>query len=174
MFGTMQATELQAICALNSNYREQTAFGLVVPRVRYKGSLSNILYKPFQEDIMQQNQQPLSQEMKDCIAACYACAKICNQCSDSMIGLSAEQVTMMQRCIRLCRDCADICLQSTAWMSRMSELSERLCKLCEEVCGLCAQECDRHVQHHALCGPCEEECRRCAEACRRMTMATAA
>lgn len=42
----------------------------------------------------------------------------------------------------------------------MPELSERIGQLCLEVCDLCAEECARHAQHHALCGPCGRECRR--------------
>lgn len=142
---------------------------LLVPVLHLWGALSTL-----EAWAMHQTQQQLSQEMKDCIAACYACAQICNQCSDSMIGLHGAQAEMMQRCIRLCRECADICLQSAAWMSRVSELSERICQLCADVCDLCAEECARHAQHHALCGPCGQECRRCSEACRRMGMAKAA
>ena len=91
------------------------------------------------EDILYQNQPPLSQELR--LHRRLLCLRAdCNQCGDSMIGLSAEHLTVMQRCIRLSRLLRYL---SAAWMSRMSELSERLCRLCAEVCDLCAQECDR-------------------------------
>ena len=111
----------------------------------------------------------LSQQMKDCIEACWACAQICNTCSDDMIGMDHKGDTqLMERCIRLCRECADICVMSAQWMSRMSPVSAPLCRLCAEVCDLCAEACEQHAPHHALCGPCAQECRQCADRCRSM------
>ena len=126
---------------------------------------------------MHQHARTITQEFKDCIAACLACAEICNECGDDMIGmlqpgsLDRQPIgqDLMQRCIRLCRDCGDICFLAAAWMSRVSPLSEKLCQVCAEVCDLCAEVCEQHAPQHELCGPCARECRRCADACRRMT-----
>jgi uncharacterized protein DUF326 len=122
---------------------------------------------------MHDNGRTLTQELKDCIAACLACAQICNECADDMIGMeghpTGSQGDLMTRCIRLCRECADVCFLAAAWMSRLSPLSERLCRLCAEVCDLCAEACEQHAPQHELCGRCARECRRCADACRRMT-----
>ena len=125
---------------------------------------------------MHHQRHEASRQLKECIAACFACARICNECSDDMIGMDHQHgdMALMERCIRLCRECADICLMAAAWMSRLSSLSDRICRLCAEVCDLCAETCEQHAPHHALCGPCAEQCRRCAEACRDMAGAKAA
>jgi hypothetical protein len=69
----------------------------------------------------------LTEQYKSCIAACRACAGICNTCSDDMIGSEPHgDREMMARCIRLCRECADICSLSVNWMSRLSPLAESL------------------------------------------------
>jgi hypothetical protein len=118
---------------------------------------------------MHQDKRGLTQQTKDCIAACFACAQICETCSDDMIGMERKGDTqLMERCIRLCRECADICAMAGRWMSRISPLSERLCRLCADICDMCAEACEEHAPHHALCGPCAQECRRCADMCRRM------
>jgi Domain of Unknown Function (DUF326) len=121
-----------------------------------------------------ERQHQMTDAMKQCIEACYACARICNECHDDMIGMEHHGGgDLMARCIRLCRDCADICLLSASWMSRLSTLSERLCRLCAEVCDACAEVCEQHAPHHPLCGACAKECRRCAERCREMVGAHA-
>ena len=128
---------------------------------------------------MHQDSRTLTQEWKDCIAACFRCAQTCEECSDDMIGMGGRQgeipleMPLMERCIRLCRECAEICAMSGRWMSRMSPLAHKLCGLCAEVCDQCAEACEEHAPHHALCGPCAQECRRCAEMCRLMSGATA-
>ncbi|NGZ94586.1 MAG: four-helix bundle copper-binding protein [Nitrospira sp. WS110] len=116
---------------------------------------------------MQSN--PLSQQQKNCIDACFACAQTCETCADDMIGMTQHHSDeLMAQCTRLCRDCSDICVLSARWMSRNSARFDTLCQLCAEICDQCAEICERHAPHHALCGPCAEQCRRCAEACREM------
>ncbi|WP_197742083.1 four-helix bundle copper-binding protein [Nitrospira sp. KM1] len=111
----------------------------------------------------------MSEHYKKCIAACEDCARICNTCSDDMIGMEHHgDHQLMARCIRLCRECAEICSLSGAWMSRLSPLADSLCRLCAEICDKCADTCEQHAPHHPLCGPCAEECRRCAHECRDM------
>lgn len=111
----------------------------------------------------------MSQEMKDCMAACFRCSHICNRCGDDMIGMETHQnAELMRRCIRLCRECADICVLTAQWLGRMSLLSTQICRLCAEVCDVCAETCEQHASYHALCGPCAQECRHCADLCRRM------
>lgn len=123
---------------------------------------------------MHQDKGTLTQEWKDCIAACARCTQICEECSDDMIGMAHTSDTqLMERCLRLCRDCADICAMAGRWMSRVSPLAQQLCVLCAKVCDQCAEVCEQHAPHHALCGPCAQECRRCAEMCRRMSGAAA-
>ena len=81
---------------------------------------------------MHQNQRHINQRYQDCIAACWSCARICNTCSNDMIGRHGEghDQELMARCTRLCRDCADMCALAAAWMSRMSQFSESICRLC--------------------------------------------
>lgn len=123
---------------------------------------------------MHHQQRTMTDQYKNCIAACQACAVICNTCSDDMIGMDGHGGhELMARCIRLCRECADICSLSVNWMSRLSPLSESLCRLCADVCDACAEACEQHAPHHELCGPCAEECRRCASVCREMAGAAA-
>lgn len=122
---------------------------------------------------MHQEGRTLGQQFKDCIRACMACAQICNECGDDMVGMK-QSSELMARCIRLCRECADICLLAASWMSRVSPLSDRVCRLCAEICDLCAEACEQHAPHHELCGPCARECRRCADACRQMLVGTRA
>lgn len=134
---------------------------------------------PGKEDSMQQTQQTprrMSRQQQDCIAACWSCARICNTCSDDMIGMhgGGHDQALMARCTRLCRDCADICALAAAWMSRGSQFMEALCRFCADLCDACAEVCEQHAPHHALCGPCAEECRRCANLCREMAGAKAA
>jgi uncharacterized protein DUF326 len=114
-------------------------------------------------------EKSMSQEMKECMAACFSCSHICNRCGDDMIGMEGGDHRLMSRCIRLCRDCADVCVLAAQWLGRMSLMSASICRLCAEVCEMCAETCEQHAPHHALCGPCAKECRRCADLCRRMT-----
>src|SRR5690606_10859082 len=123
---------------------------------------------------MHHNQQTLTKEWKECIAACFHCAQICNGCSDDMIGMEKEgQAELMERGTRLCRECADICVLSGQWMSRVSPVAQKICGFCADICDECAELCEQHKSHHPLCGPCAEECRRCARLCRQMSTATA-
>lgn len=117
----------------------------------------------------------LSQEAKDCMAACLQTAQACNLCGDDMIGMETHgDSKLMAKCIRLCRDCSEICLLAAHWMGRMAVLSNQLCRVCADVCDLCAEACEAHAPHHALCGPTAKECRRCADLCRRMAGAAKA
>ena len=125
---------------------------------------------------MHEENRQMSKHYKDCIAACWSCAQICNECSDDMVGMDPKghDNGLMARCIRMCRECADICALSAQWMSRLSPLSEEMCRFCAQICNVCAEVCDKHAKHHPLCGRCAEECRRCAAACRDMAAAKAA
>lgn len=120
--------------------------------------------------------QSLSQEVKDCMAACLKTAQACNYCGDDMVGMEAhgDNMKLMAKCTRLCRDCSEICMLAAHWMGRMATFSPPLCRLCAEVCDRCAEVCEAHAPHHALCGPTAKECRRCADMCRRMVGASKA
>jgi hypothetical protein len=123
---------------------------------------------------MSQDRLTQTKHYRECIDACFACAQICETCSDDMIGMDHHgDQKLMAQCIRLCRECADICVLAGQWMSLGSAMADRLCGFCADICDTCAKVCEQHAPHHALCGPCATECRRCAGLCRKMAHAAA-
>jgi hypothetical protein len=102
-----------------------------------------------------------------CVEACLVCAESCTTCADACLG--EESVAELTRCIRLDLDCADICETTARMLSRQThqqpELLGAIVQTCFEVCRACAEECERHADHHEHCRLCAEECRRCQKAC---------
>jgi hypothetical protein len=102
-----------------------------------------------------------------CIDQCLACAQSCTGCADA--DLAEDDVAEMRRCIRLCLDCADVCDATRNVLSRQTEYVAETARAqvssCREFCGACAEECERHADHHEHCRICAVECRRCEEAC---------
>ena len=47
---------------------------------------------------MHQDSRTLTQEWKDCIAACFRCAQTCEECSDDMIGMGGARVKYHWKC----------------------------------------------------------------------------
>jgi hypothetical protein len=110
---------------------------------------------------------PISEPLIGCIEACFDCAQTCISCADAC---TAEQrVAELRQCIRLDMDCADVCAMTGALASRRSGenigVLRSAIELCALACQLCAEECDKHAQHHRHCRTCAEECRRCHRAC---------
>jgi hypothetical protein len=52
-------------------------------------------------------------------------------------------------------------------------LQHRQLAACLIACRNCAEECERHAQHHEHCRLCAEECRRCERACQDLVSALA-
>jgi Domain of Unknown Function (DUF326) len=102
-----------------------------------------------------------------CIDECLACAFSCTACADA--DLAEDDVAEMRRCIRICLDCADVCDATGRVLARQTEYvaATAIAQVtsCRELCGLCAEECERHADHHEHCRICGEECRRCETAC---------
>ena len=102
-----------------------------------------------------------------CIDECFACEQACTACADASVA--EECVADLRRSIRLCLDCADVCDATGRVLSRQTEYVAAAARTqlssCRESCGLCAEECERHADHHEHCRICAEECRRCEEAC---------
>jgi hypothetical protein len=102
-----------------------------------------------------------------CIAECFDCARSCTACADA--DLAEEDLPELRRCIRLCLDCADVCDATGRVLSRQTEYepetSGAQVESCRRSCSACAEECERHSQHHEHCRICAETCRRCEEAC---------
>lgn len=102
-----------------------------------------------------------------CIEACYDCAQACTSCADACLG--EEMVKDLRQCIRLDLDCADLCAMTGALVTRRTgsneEVIHRALEACALACRRCAEECERHADHHAHCRVCAEACRRCERAC---------
>jgi Domain of Unknown Function (DUF326) len=102
-----------------------------------------------------------------CIEECLDCAVSCTACADASVA--EEDVVDLRKCIRLCLDCADVCDATGRVLTRQTEhvatTARAQVSACRELCRACAEECERHAQHHEHCRICAEECRRCEEAC---------
>lgn len=109
-----------------------------------------------------------------CVDACYECAQSCTACADSCLG--EDQVAHLVRCIRLNLDCFDACITTGNQLSRQTEaawgLLNKQLEACAEACRICAEECERHADHHRHCRTCAEACRRCEEACNQLRQAS--
>jgi hypothetical protein len=108
--------------------------------------------------------------LADCIDECFACSQTCTACADAC--LSEEQVAELRKCIRLDLDCAEICATTGRILTRQTEYdaptSKAQLESCREACATCAEECERHADHHDHCRICAEACRRCEQACVRL------
>lgn len=102
-----------------------------------------------------------------CIDECLACQQSCTACADASVA--EDDVVEMRRSIRLCLDCADVCTATGRVLSRQTEYGAETARAqvrsCRELCAACAEECERHADHHEHCRICAEECRRCEETC---------
>ena len=103
-----------------------------------------------------------------CIDACLGCAQACTSCADAC--LAEPKVSELRQCIRLDLDCADLCAATAALASRRTGSNEEVLlqtlELCSLACRKCAEECERHAEHHEHCRICADECRSCEHACK--------
>lgn len=110
----------------------------------------------------------VNESLTRCLEECYNCAQHCTACADACIGEETDGA--LKQCIRLNMDCADICLTTATLANRRSGSNEailkEMLKLCESACRLCAEECEKHADHHQHCLICSQCCRTCEEACR--------
>lgn len=115
------------------------------------------------------------EEAAAAIDACLNCAQACVSCADS--DLAEEDVEEMRRCIALDQNCADLCGVTARILSRPVYWDEfvvhRVLQACVRVCTLCAEECDRHADHHRHCAICAKACRACVQACNALLEAEA-
>lgn len=102
-----------------------------------------------------------------CLEACFVCAATCTSCADACLG--EDDVPELVRCVRLNLDCADVCDATGRVLSRQTAADAALIRSvldsCIVACRACAEECERHAEHHDHCRVCAEECRRCEHAC---------
>lgn len=66
-------------------------------------------------------------------------------------------------------DCADICDAAARLLTRQTVPAAALIRValdaCIVACRTCAEECERHAEHHGHCRACAEDCRRCEQTC---------
>jgi hypothetical protein len=108
-----------------------------------------------------------SETLVHCIVECFTCAQACTSCADS--SLAEQDVLDLVRVVRLDLDCADVCIATGKVLTRQTEFDASVARVvleaCVQTCRECAEECDRHAQHHEHCRLCAEACRRCEQAC---------
>ena len=106
-------------------------------------------------------------ELAAAIDACLTCVQACTACADS--DLIEPDVATLRACIALNLMCADICDTTARVLSRPAQwdlLTVRdLLATCVRSCTACAEECDRHAEHHRHCAICAEVSRACLLAC---------
>jgi Domain of Unknown Function (DUF326) len=121
-------------------------------------------------------QATANEALARCIEECFACALTCTSCADAC--LAEEDVQELVRCIRLNLDCADVCDATGRVLTRQTTAEPRLARsmieACAQACRVCAEECERHAQHHDHCRVCAEACRRCEQACEELRSSIAA
>lgn len=102
-----------------------------------------------------------------CIDDCFDCAATCTSCADADLG--EDDVAELVRCIRLCLDCADVCDATGRIVTRQTEPDSGVIRAtveaCATACRACAEECERHADHHEHCRICAATCRRCEQSC---------
>src|SRR5437763_10966373 len=109
-------------------------------------------------------------EVAAAIDTCLNCVQSCTSCADS--DLVEPDVQEMRACIALCLTCADVCGLVARILSRPAQsdhvVVDRLLQACVRECTLCAEECDRHAEHHRHCAICAKACRACEAACKSL------
>jgi hypothetical protein len=115
-------------------------------------------------------QATANEALARCIQQCFVCALTCTSCADAC--LAEERVDELRRCIRLNLDCADVCTATGRVLARQTSPEPRLVQsmldTCAQFCRACAEECERHVDHHEHCRLCAEACRQCEQACEQL------
>jgi hypothetical protein len=106
-------------------------------------------------------------ELATAIDSCLTSVGVCTACADS--DLIERDVATLRACVAINLACADICDATARVLSRPGQwdlLTVRdLLVTCVRSCTACAEECDRHAEHHRHCAICAEVCRACIGAC---------
>jgi hypothetical protein len=118
-------------------------------------------------DLHPQPSSAFREALLRCAEECLDCAASCTACADA--SLSERDSQELTRVIRLCLDCADVCEATSRIAIRQTAPDIRLIRAVVEGCAAdclsCAEESDRHANHHEHCRICAEVCRRCKDAC---------
>lgn len=103
--------------------------------------------------------------MKECIAACNACADSCGQTLAHCLEKGGKHVEAKH--ISGLVDCAQICRTNSDFMGRGSQSQKRSCAVCAEVCRSCEASC-RSFKDDEMMQQCADACRKCADSCEKM------
>lgn len=114
-------------------------------------------------------QQPMTDQMRQCITHCLDCHAVCLETSQHCLTLGGNHAAAQH--IRTLLDCAQSCITSADFMLRMSPHHAQSCGFCADLCRECAQECERMAGGDSLMQRCVEVCRRCEQSCRQMASA---
>lgn len=100
-------------------------------------------------------------ELAACAVVCQACAAAC---------LHEDDAARLVDCATTDILCADVCEAAARVLHRdpalAADIALALLNLCVLSCQACAQECERHADHHDHCARCAAACRRCEDACK--------
>ena len=106
-------------------------------------------------------------ELATAIDACLTCVQACTACADS--DLIEPDVATLRACVAINLVCADICDATARVLSRPGQWDLLTARdqlvTCVRSCTACAEECDRHAEHHRHCAICAAVCRACVRAC---------
>jgi hypothetical protein len=115
-------------------------------------------------------QATANEALARCVQQCFICSLTCTSCADAC--LAEERFEELRRCIRLNLDCADVCTATGRLLARQTSSEPQLVQStldnCAQFCRACAEECERHGDHHEHCRLCAEACRQCEQACEQL------
>lgn len=108
-------------------------------------------------------------EHADCLAACQACERACNETFHHCYSMLAEGKKEHAKALHLVADCARFCNLSGTLVANQSPLMVHACAACAEACKACAAECGKFDS--AEMKACAEACLACEATCRAMVAA---
>lgn len=108
----------------------------------------------------------MTQEMRQCIAACLSCYAMCAETAQHCLRLGGRHAE--QAHVSLLLTCAEICRTSAHVMLLGSEQHKATCRACADICRACERACREMADGDEMMQRCADECRRCAESCERM------
>ncbi len=113
----------------------------------------------------------MTQEMRECVAACLDCHASCTETSTHCLMMGGEHASPDHQ--KLLLDCAQACITSADFMLRMSPFHVRYCEISADLCRACAEDCEKLAHGDETMMLCVAVCRRCEQSCRRMAHAMA-
>jgi len=109
-----------------------------------------------------------SSDYAEALKALATCAEMCTACADACLA-EPEHLEHLRRCITTDLDCADVCHTTARLLIRFTDTPHELVHAqlhaCILACQICADECERHADHHDHCRINAESCRYCQERC---------